>query len=280
MRIDLHTHSNVSDGTDTPAALVDAARGAGLDVVALTDHDTLAGLPEARERARQVGIELLDGIEVSTQWQGTSVHLLGYGVRDDDEALNAELERLRASRAARIDQFAERFTELGLPLTADEIRAQIAPGASVGRPHVADALVAKGMVADRTEAFERYLADGGPGYVERYATELVQAIALIRAAGGVAVLAHPWGRGTESVLTEPVIAELAEQGLDGIEVRHQDHGPVKRLRLAELAGRLGLLATGSSDYHGTGKVNHDLGVNTTQPQVYRQIRERIAERSV
>lgn len=274
MRIDLHTHSAVSDGTDAPAVLVANAARAGLGAVALTDHDTFDGLAEAMDAGARLGVEVLGGLEFSTRLAGRSVHLLGYGPDPDDAALNAELARVRDGRDGRVPAMVARLATLGFPLELDEVLAQ-ARGASVGRPHVADALIARGYVRDRDEAFTHWLYDGGPAYVDRYATPLVEAIALVKAAGGVAVIAHPWSRGAEAALTPDVLAELTAAGLDGIEVDHPDHGRDERAALAALARRLGLLATGSSDHHGTGKTRNPLGACTTDPDVYAAIRRRV-----
>lgn len=274
MRIDLHTHSLVSDGTDTPAALIEHAADAGLDAVALTDHDTFDGLPEAIAAGRTLGVEVLGGLEFSTRFAGRSVHLLGYGPDTGDAALNAELARVREGRDGRVPAMVARLTELGLPLTLADVLAQ-AGGASVGRPHIADAMIARGHVADRDEAFEGWLHDGGPAFVDRYATPTAEAIGLVKAAGGVAVIAHPWSRGAASVLTEPVLAELVAAGLDGLEADHPDHDAGQRAELRAIAARLGLLVTGSSDHHGTGKTRNPLGVCTTAPDVYAAIKARI-----
>src|ERR671917_50073 len=263
MRIDLHTHSTISDGTDTPAALVDRARAVGLDVVALTDHDTFAGLDEAATRGEQVGVQVVRGMELSCTRVGQSVHLLAYGADPDAPALAAELEKVRGGRMGRLSGVLAPLAEVG-------------ESPSVGRPHIADAMVKAGHVADRTEAFDRFLADGGPAHVPRYAIPVERGIELVHAAGGAAVIAHPWGRGREHVLPPDVLTRLAaEHGLDGIEVDHQDHDADTRARLRTLAGELGLLATGSSDYHGTGKLDHELGCNTTDPDVLSALLARV-----
>lgn len=278
MRIDLHTHSLVSDGTDTPTQLVRKAAEAGLDAIALTDHDTFDGLREAELAGRSAGVEVLAGMEFSTLKRGASVHLAAYGCDPHDEALLDELARVRVGRSDRVPAMVARLTELGLPITVDDVLAQ-APGVSLGRPHVADALVAKGYVASRDEAFARWLHDGGPAYVDRYCTELTSAIELVHRARGVAVLAHPWGRGRREDLPEAYLAELAnEHGLDGIEVDHPDHDVGTRDELRALASRLGLLATGSSDHHGLGKTRNPLGAFLTHPEVYAEILRRIASR--
>ncbi len=279
MRIDLHTHSDVSDGTDRPADLVRAALGAGLDVLALTDHDTFDGLDEAVGAGQRLGVEVVRGMELSCSRHGRSVHLLAYGADPHDAALAGEMARVRDGRSGRLLPVLERLAELGVPVSEAEVLVQIGGSPSVGRPHIADALVAAGHVANRTEAFDRFLADGGPAHVARYAIELGHGIDLVHAAGGVAVLAHPWGRGRRRELPAEVLRGLvAEHGLDGIEVDHQDHDPEARRELRALAEELGVLATGSSDYHGTGKTDHDLGCNTTAPEVWAAIAGRIAAR--
>lgn len=278
MRIDLHTHSSVSDGTDSPAGLVVQAAASGLDVVALTDHDTFDGLAEALVAGERLGVEVLGGIEISAQRAGASVHLLGYGCRADDRALEATLARVREGRSGRVDAMLARLAAIGMPIPAEVLRRQVGNSPSVGRPHFADAMVELGYVADRTEAFDSWLADDKPVFVPRYAVPVAQGIDLVRAAGGVAVLAHPWGRGSRENLSPDVLAGLAACGLDGIEVDHQDHDPATRDELRVLATDLGLLATGSSDYHGTGKVDHDLGCNTTAAEVLDAICARVAER--
>ena len=277
MRIDLHAHSAVSDGTDSPEQFAAAAVRAGLDVVALTDHDTFDGLPAALAAAAELGLRLLPGAEISTELGGASVHLLGYGCRVDEPELAAELGRIRAGRDSRVPGMLAALARLGLPVDAETLARTRGDAPSIGRPHIADALVELGYVTDRREAFDRFLADDGPAFVGRYAVELGRGIDLVHAAGGVAVLAHPWGRGSRDVLDPDTLARLvAEHRLDGIEVDHNDHDAATRRELAELAGHLGLLATGSSDYHGTGKSGHPLGVNTTDPQVLAEIEARIA----
>jgi predicted metal-dependent phosphoesterase TrpH len=277
MRIDLHAHSNVSDGTDTPAELVVAAREAGLDVVALTDHDTFDGLDRAVAAGREHGVEVVHGMELSCSRQGQSVHLLAYGADPEAAALAEEMVRVREGRSGRLRPVLDLLAGLGVPVTEEEVLAQVGSSPSVGRPHIADALVSAGWVQDRTEAFDRFLADGGPAHVGRYAIEVGHGIDLVHAAGGVAVIAHPWGRGREQTLPPELLASLAaDHALDGIEVDHQDHDRDTRRRLRRLTKRLGLLATGSSDYHGTGKTDHDLGCNTTAPEVLAEIRIRLA----
>lgn len=279
MRIDLHTHSTVSDGTDPPAALVRKAAKQGLDVLGLTDHDTFDGLPEARAAAEKAGVLLVPGMEMSCQLGGASVHLLGYGCDPHDPALLAELARLRSGRTGRLPALLARLAELGMPLTTAEVAVHVGGSPSLGRPHVADTMVAKGYVRDRREAFGRFLYDGGPAHVHRYSCDLERGIRLIREARGVPVIAHPWGRGRDRQLTPAVLTALArEHGLEGVEVDHPDHDADARARLRPLADGLGLLCLGSSDHHGLGKVNNPLGCESTAPEVFAELGHRIGAR--
>ena len=277
--IDLHTHSSVSDGTESPAELMAAAAAAGLDAIALCDHDTFDGLDDAAEAAVGLGVELLRGIEISAELDGQSVHLLGYGARPDHPGLLAELELVRDGRTQRIPRMLERLAAAGMPVPAEVLDRHIGDSPSVGRPHLADAMVELGYVADRREAFDGWLADDRSIFVPRYGIPLRRALALVRAAGGAAVIAHPWGRQSREVLNEAVLAELAGAGLlDGLEVDHQDHDEQTRAELRDLAQALNVLVTGSSDYHGLGKLGHGLGCNTSSAEVYGELRRRIGER--
>lgn len=276
MRIDLHTHSWVSDGTDSPTRLVLKAHAAGLDVIALTDHDTLGGVEEAREAGRRVGVHVLAGVELSATLSAREVHLLGYGPRLDHAELNAELHRIRQGRRNRLPAMLEKLTELGFPVTMGEVQAHAAAGASLGRPHVADAMVARGYVVSRDEAFLRFLDRHGPAYVPRPTCELGAGIDLLHAAGAAVVLAHPGIREMNQVLTGEVIEWLTrEHGLDGIEVDYPLHDLSTRDLYHRLGARLDLVRTGSSDYHGAGKVGHDLGCVTTREPAYRELLRRI-----
>ncbi len=269
MRIDLHTHSTASDGTQPPSAVVAEAVTAGLDVLALTDHDSTAGWAEAAATARELGIVLVPGAEVSCQAGGISVHLLSYLHDPADPALTAELGRTRADRVGR----ARRMVDLiaaDHPLSWDDVVALVRPGATVGRPHIADAMVAKGLVADRDEAFATVLHSGGRYYVRHYAPDVERAVRLVRQAGGVPVMAHPLAARRGRTVPDAVIAGMAAAGLAGLEVDHRDHEPGERAHLRGLAAELGLFTTGSSDYHGTGKVNR-IGENVTAPEVLEQI---------
>ena len=280
MRIDLHTHSNRSDGTDSPAELVEKAKAAGLDIVAITDHDSTAGWDEAQRTADRVGIELVRGIEISTMLDGVSVHLLGYGFDPADGPLLDELDRILTGRDQRLPQLLEQLADHDMPLSQDDVAAQSGNAAASGRPHVADAMVAAGYVADRDEAFRDWLYDNGPAYVERYGAPLHEAIDLVRAAGGVAVVAHPWARKGRRVLTPDVLAGLAAHGLAGVEVDHVNHGPEVRAELRALATDLDLVVTGSSDYHGSGKgPEFHLGACTTAPDQLERLVALAASRS-
>ena len=266
MRIDLHTHSTASDGTLTPTELVAAAAAARLDVVALTDHDSADGWDEAAEAATRYDVRLVLGMEISTKVDGVGVHVLAYLPDPTHAGLTAELQRILEGRSGRLPAIVDQLRRAGLDITSDEVRAQASQAAALGRPHVADVLVAKGIVVDRSEAFRDWLSMGRPGYVERYAPYAETIIELIVAAGGVPVVAHPWGRASRRVLPRDRLAELAERGLVGVEVEHQDHDAQTREALRALADELGLVRTGSSDFHGEGKIAHELGCNTTEPE--------------
>ena len=271
MRIDLHTHSSASDGTDTPADLVRAAKAAGLDVVALTDHDATSGWTEAAAAADEVGIGFVPGLEISTKFRHRGVHLLAYLPDPTHPPLVGALDRIIAGRTERTPAIVAALRRHGIAITEDDVRRESGGSVAAGRPHVADALVRLGVARDRTQAFTDLLDPGRPGYANRYAADLEDMIPLVTAAGGVAVIAHPWGRRGRSLLDEQALAGLRDRGLAGIEVDHQDHSPADRSELRDLARRLDLLVTGSSDYHGLGKVDHDLGVNTTDPEQYERL---------
>ncbi|MBT3162029.1 PHP domain-containing protein [Streptomyces sp. Vc74B-19] len=272
MRIDLHTHSTASDGTDTPAELVRKAASAGLDVVALTDHDTTRGHAEALA-ALPPGLTLVTGAELSCRLDGISMHMLAYLFDPEEPALLAERELVRDDRVPRAKGMITKLNELGVPVTWEQV-ARIAGDGSVGRPHVASALVELGVVASVSDAFTpEWLADGGRAYTPKHETDPFEALRLVKNAGGVAVLAHPAASKRGRTVPESAIAELAEAGLDGIEVDHMDHDPATRARLRGLAGELGLLTTGSSDYHGSRKTCV-LGEFTTDPEVYGEITRR------
>ncbi|MGV9370683.1 PHP domain-containing protein [Micromonospora tulbaghiae] len=270
-RIDLHTHSTASDGTLTPAELVRAAADAGLDVVALTDHDTTAGWAPA-VAALPPGLTLIRGAEISCRWFGAEpaipLHLLAYLFDPAEPHLAAELARVRRAREERGERIVRLLQADGVPVSWTEILAG-AGGGTVGRPHIAQALIRAGLVATTTEAF-------GPDWLgERYRLpkddiEVFQAVALVRAAGGVPVFAHPKASRRGRVVPDELIADLAAAGLAGLEADHEDHDPAERAHVRGLAADLGLLVTGSSDFHGTHKTVR-LGAYTTGPEAYERI---------
>ncbi|MEU2241472.1 MULTISPECIES: PHP domain-containing protein [Streptomyces] len=269
MRIDLHTHSTASDGTDSPAELVGNAAAAGLDVVALTDHDTTRGHAEAIA-ALPEGLTLVTGAELSCRLDGVGLHMLAYLFDPEEPALLAERELVRDDRVPRARAMVGKLQELGVPVTWEQV-ARIAGDGSVGRPHVAEALVELGVVPDVSGAFTPdWLADGGRAYVGKHELDPIEAIRLVKAAGGVTVFAHPLAVKRGEVVPEAAIARLADAGLDGIEVDHMDHDEATRARLRGLAKELGLLVTGSSDYHGSRKTCR-LGDCTTDPEIYGEI---------
>nr|WP_203691472.1 PHP domain-containing protein [Streptomyces sp. SID12488] len=272
VRIDLHCHSTASDGTDTPAELVRNAAAAGLDVVALTDHDTTRGYAEAIA-ALPAGLTLVTGAELSCRLDGVSMHILAYLFDPEEPALFAERELVRDDRVPRAQGMVAKLREMGVPITWERV-ARIAGDGSVGRPHVATALVELGVVPTVNDAFTGdWLADGARAYVPKHETDPFEALRLIKGAGGVAVFAHPAASKRGRTVPESAIAELAAAGLDGIEVDHMDHEPATRARLRGLAAELGLLGTGSSDYHGSRKTCV-LGEYTTDPEVYGEITRR------
>jgi 3',5'-nucleoside bisphosphate phosphatase len=266
VRIDLHTHSDRSDGTESPADLVRRASEHGVDVLGLTDHDTTEGWQQAAEAAERYGVALVRGIEVSCTFRGAGVHLLAYLPDPTFAPLAEELQLILDGRNARLPATLERLRGLGVDIDVDDVRRVSGETAAMGRPHVADALVERGVVADRNEAFATFLGPQGPAYVGRYAADLETMVGVVADAGGASVLAHPWARRHEhGALDGAGIAGLQSLGLAGLEVDHEDHPPLVRERLRALADRLGLAVTGSSDHHGAGKVGHELGCNTTAP---------------
>jgi 3',5'-nucleoside bisphosphate phosphatase len=267
VRIDLHVHSNASDGTDSPAEVMRRAAAANLDVVALTDHDTIAGIGPAA-RALPPGLTLVPGMELSCMYEGRSMHLLGYLTDPENAALAAETELIRDDRVHRARAMVERLRALGAPVIWEQVAA-IAGDAVVGRPHIARALAEAGVVATPADAFTaEWIADGGRAHVGRYAPDPARAIALVRGAGGVPVLAHPRSPGYE--IDDEVIAGLVSAGLAGLEVFHPDHDHSERTRLTLLATALNLVMTGGSDDHGAFNES-GLGSETTPPGQYERL---------
>jgi predicted metal-dependent phosphoesterase TrpH len=273
MRIDLHTHSNASDGTDSPAEVVAAAAAAGLDVLALTDHDTTAGWAPAFA-ARPAALTIVPGVEFSCvhtadDGRRISLHLLAYLIDPHNAALQREWERLRASRRTRAETMVENLVADGYPISWARID-ELAGGGAIGRPHLARALVEAGVVPDVDTAFRDLLSSRRRYYVRKADTDVFDAVALIRAAGGLAVFAHPIARRRGPVVADETIAAMTDAGLVGLEVDHPDHGPDDREHATGLARDLGLIATGSSDYHGTNK-STPLGARLTDPEQYERL---------
>nr|WP_231704222.1 PHP domain-containing protein [Arthrobacter caoxuetaonis] len=268
----MHTHSNVSDGTEAPGAVMAAARAAGLDVVALTDHDSTAGWAEAAEAAGTLGVTLVPGMEVSCRTaDGISVHVLSYLHDPSHPGLRKEIAKSRSARVSRAEQMVERLSE-DYPISWQDVEEQVAPGATIGRPHIADALVAVGVVPTRSAAFAGILTGRSKYFVAHYAPDPAVAVELIRAAGGVPVFAHPEASARGRVVGEETYHQMIDAGLAGVEIEHRDNPEAGREYLRRLAAEHSLLVTGSSDYHGTGKPNL-LGENLTAPEVFERIEE-------
>jgi predicted metal-dependent phosphoesterase TrpH len=251
--IDLHTHTTHSDGSATPEELIGLASAQQARAVAVTDHDTVSGLVEARVAAERFGIELVNGIEISAEYSPGTMHILGYCIDDQSAALGARLDELKRAREERNPQIASRLRSLGLDISYDEV-ARLAGNNVVGRPHFARMMIEKGYVSSIQEAFDRFLKKGATAYVEKARLSPAESITLIHDAGGVAVLAHPYQlRLSSDEEVEHAIDELAELGLDGVEAVYSRHSAAERANFATIAARKGLLVTGGSDYHGSYK---------------------------
>lgn len=269
---DLHTHSVFSDGTTTPGAIAREAGEVGLEGFTLTDHDTTAGWDGARAAAASVGVEFLPGIELTTHTGMRSAHLLAYGPDPEHLDLGAKLAMLRDSRVARARAMADL---LAPDFDIDWDAVLLAAGRSVGRPHLADALVAGGYAEDRSAAFATTLSPRGPYYMPIYALSTVEAVELVRAAGGLPVLAHPAAHRMRTPFAPAELGELADAGLWGIELDHPENRADWVSPLREAAVLLGLAVTGASDYHGAGKANR-LGEQRTSADLVAEIRARVA----
>lgn len=270
-RIDLHVHSTASDGTTSPAVVVGQAKDAQLDVMAITDHDTTAGWVPAAEAALAAGIGLVRGAEISATEEGMTVHLLAYLFDPTYEPLVAELAKVREDRVSRARRMVERIGA-DYAITWQDVLAHTSDGATVGRPHIADALVGLGIVPSRDVAFTSVLAGGSPYYVPHYSISGEHAVRLVREAGGVPVIAHPGASMRGKTLSDAGIARLVGAGVAGLEVYHRDHSAQERERLLALSATHDLIVTGSSDFHGTGKLNQ-LGENLTSPAMFERIVE-------
>ena len=267
--VDLHTHSNASDGVLPPAVLVAEAARWGLRTLGLTDHDTTAGVGEAVAAGARFGVEIIPGVELSTGSDGDrEIHLLGYFIDPEDAKLQARLAEFAHGRRVRVERIVERLTAVGAPVELERVFELAGPG-TVGRPHVARALIERGHVATVAEAFERFLRSGRPGFVPRYKVEPERAIALVAGAGGVPVLAHPLGTGD----VEGTLGRLVPVGLRGLEVYYGEYDEATRASLREVADRWGLIPTGGSDFHGAGfKPGRDLGGPPVPPESVDRLR--------
>jgi predicted metal-dependent phosphoesterase TrpH len=276
-RIDLHTHTSYSDGTFTPEEALQLARTRELDVLAVTDHDTTAGLAEAYEAGARLGVEVVPGVEFSTVYEGEGVHVLCYYMDPEHPELAGELQRLQDDRYRRGEQMVETLQALGYPITFERVR-EIARGGNIIRPHVAQALVEAGVVQTAKDAFsDELIGSGGRAYVEKHALHPIDALRLIHGAGGVCVLAHPGTFRETKPVPVRLIDELAQAGLDGIEASHPEHLPEVEARYIAEADRLGLFWTGSSDCHGTRYDPVRMGIRTTPPEQFERLKERAAE---
>jgi predicted metal-dependent phosphoesterase TrpH len=270
MVIDLHTHTNFSDGTDTPTELINKALAAGIKVIGLTDHDSTGGWQEATAALRP-GIALVPGAEISCQTtDGISVHILGLLFDSSNTELMNTLEKTRENRHGRMEKIIARINQAGIDISMKDVLEQLSDGATLGRPHLADALVKKGVVASRDEAFAQMLHNNSKYYVAHYSPTPEAAIKLIKAAGGVSVIAHPMASHRGRTISLETFGSLIEVGLDGIEVDHRDHSPDEKAQLIALARQANLVMTGASDYHGNGKLNQ-LGEYTTEPAQWERL---------
>jgi predicted metal-dependent phosphoesterase TrpH len=270
--IDLHAHTCASDGSQVPAEVVARAARRGVTVLAITDHDTVAGLPEAIAAGRRLGVTIIPGVELSVRPPQGQLHLVAYLPDPAPARMRQALENLRAAREVRAEAIAAKLAELGAPIDLAAARRQT--GSSIGRPHLADALVVAGHATDRADAFARYLGDDGPAYVAHQVLDPMTALRLVAAAGGVAALAHPGTLRLGMRGLEAYTAHLRHLGLWGIEVHRADHTPEQRDGFARIGRRLGLVASGGSDYHGPDVGRSDLG-ETGSPPLPREVADRI-----
>lgn len=270
--IDLHTHTTASDGSLAPAELVKAAKDAGLKAVAITDHDTIDGLPEALEAGRRLSLEVVPGVEISVQ-RGQNpggMHMLGLFVDHTEPGLVDALKRLQEARAQRNPKMVARLNELGIPLTMEEVKSFAGDG-QVGRPHFAQALVKRGVVPDVNQAFNRFLAAGKPAYVPKFRFQPHEALAMLRKAKALAVLAHPGLLHLPDTETEFLLRELKEKGLEGVEAQYSEHDTAFRIFMESLAARLDLAISGGTDFHGAAKPAIRLGTGKGDLRVYPEV---------
>jgi predicted metal-dependent phosphoesterase TrpH len=277
--IDLHTHSNVSDGTDTPTQLINKSHSQGLKVLALTDHDSTAGWDEAVTTLR-TGMDLVLGAEISCQAEGGfSVHMLGLLFDGENNELQSSMAKVRENRIGRMERIIARLNEAGIEISMSEVQAELSDGGTLGRPHLADALVKKGVAKNRDEIFSELLHNNSKFYIPHYSPTPIEVIKMIKQAGGVAVIAHPFASMRGRTIDDAAFAPMVAAGLDGIEVFHRDHTPENQDLLQKIAKDFGLVATGSSDYHGEGKLN-TLAEFTTSPENWEILEARADARRV
>lgn len=277
--IDLHTHSNISDGTDSPAQLINKAHSAGVKVLALTDHDSTAGWSEAITALRP-GLDLVLGAEISCQAEGGfSVHMLGLLFDGENLEIQNSMAQVRENRVGRMERIIKRLNEAGIDISMADVEAERSEGATLGRPHLADALIKKGVAKNRDEIFSNFLHNNSKFYIPHYSPTPIDVIKMIKRAGGVAVIAHPFASLRGRTITEDSFAKMVEAGLDGIEIDHRDHSAAERELLLKIAGDFDLVKTGSSDYHGEGKLN-TLAEFTTSPDQWEKLESRANQRRV
>jgi predicted metal-dependent phosphoesterase TrpH len=277
--IDLHTHTTASDGTDSPFALVNKALSAGIAVLGITDHDTTSGWAEAISAARKP-ISLALGAEISTLTSdGISVHMLGLLFDGENSEIQAMLSGARDTRIPRMKKMVELLQSDGFSITMEDVIAAAPEGATLGRPHLADALVKNGVVKSRDEAFAELLTNDSKYYVTHATPTPEVAIGIIKAAGGVSVIAHPMASRRGEVISISIFSDLVAAGLNGIEVDHRDHTSIERTELRKVASELNLVITGASDYHGLGKLN-SLGENLTDPAQWERLESLASQRRV
>ncbi len=277
--IDLHTHSTASDGSDSPSTLMDRAARAGLAAIALTDHDTVGGLAEARQAAGPLGVELVPGIEISTRLPGRSaeLHVLGYFIDPDSDALRRMNELLLSVRAERNGKIISRLAEIGKPVQQEALES-ISDGV-IGRPHFAQLMIRQGYVRTLNEAFTDYLGPGGQAYFDKARLSFAQAFETIHGAGGLAVMAHPVHLMLDSDMElEVLIGRLVDAGLDGIEAFHPDHSPRWARKVQLMAKRFGLCVTGGSDFHGLDRVARPLNCQRVDASFLDALKQRLADR--
>lgn len=276
--IDLHTHTYASDGTYSPTALVTLAKEQGIEAIAVTDHDTIEGLPEAMEAGERLGVEVVPGMELSVEYGPGSMHILGLLINLEDKGLNDTLAKLQESRSSRNPQIIEKLNELGMPITMEEVE-KISGGGQLGRPHIAAALVKNGYVHNTQEAFDKYLKKGASAYFERRRLSPEGAADLIHGAGGLLILAHPGTLAVNGPKFDNLLSELKDAGFDGIEVFYNNHSHAEEDRLMKIADKLEFIISGGTDFHGENKPSIKLGVgygNMAIPyEVLQEMKQRV-----